>query len=215
MDPKVCGKLLTTHAEGDDDDEELRDGSPSGGAPKQAPRWDLKGTEGYGGRIRVFSLLLMVSGYVDLYRRKEDIGGGGCSRGPRGRGGVPPPSWTPRGSPDVVLKSPVRDFLQKYLSQRFHSVWTPFDILFLQNPETGKKQQSGLGLWVSRLVPKCQDPDPKSHRSSCNTSYHFAASRTVTPRVPPYLARDRLRILAHVYDSVASIHMTENPGRHG
>ena len=60
----------------------------------------------------------------------------------------------------------------------------------------------------------CQDPDPKSHRSSCNTSYHFAASRTVTPRVPPYLARDRLRILAHVYDSVASIHMTENPGRH-
>ena len=52
----------------------------------------------------------------------------------------------------------------------------------------------------------CQDPDPKSHRSSCNTSYHFAASHTVTPRVPPYLARDRLRILAHVYDnSLASI----------
>src|SRR3954469_1022591 len=50
---------------------------------------------------------------------------------------------------------------------------------------------------------------------ACNTSYHFAASRTVFPRVPPYLARDRLRLLAHVYDSVASIHMTENPGRHG
>ena len=29
MDPKVCGKLLTTHGEGDDDDEGLRDGSPS------------------------------------------------------------------------------------------------------------------------------------------------------------------------------------------
>src|SRR3954469_15014170 len=50
---------------------------------------------------------------------------------------------------------------------------------------------------------------------ACNTSYHLAASRTVLPRVPPYLARDRLRLLAHVYDSVASIHMTENPGRHG
>src|SRR3954469_9712638 len=50
---------------------------------------------------------------------------------------------------------------------------------------------------------------------ACNTSYRFAASRTVLPRVPPYLARDRLRLLAHVYDSVASIHMTENPGRHG
>src|SRR4051812_25699975 len=50
---------------------------------------------------------------------------------------------------------------------------------------------------------------------ACNTSYHFAASRTVFPRVPPYLARDRLHLLAHVYDSVASIHMTKNPGRHG
>ena len=68
---------------------------------------------------------------------------------------------------------------------------------------------------LSPVPYTCQDPDPKSHRSSCNTSYLFAASRTVTPRVPPYLARDRLRILAHVYDSVASIHMTENPGRHG
>ena len=29
MDPKVSGKLLTTHGEGDDDDEGLRDGSPS------------------------------------------------------------------------------------------------------------------------------------------------------------------------------------------
>ena len=44
---------------------------------------------------------------------------------------------------------------------------------------------------------------------ACNTSYHFAASRTVFPRVPPYLARDRLHLLAHIYDSVASIHMIE------
>ena len=47
---------------------------------------------------------------------------------------------------------------------------------------------------------------------ACNTSYHFAASRTVFPRVPPYLAQDRLRLLAHVYDSAASIHMIKNPG---
>ena len=43
---------------------------------------------------------------------------------------------------------------------------------------------------------------------ACNTSYHFVASRMVFPRVSPYHARDRLRLLAHVYDSVASIHMT-------
>ena len=124
--------------------------APSGGAPEQAPRWDLIGTEGYGGGIRVFSLLSNVSGYVDLYRKKE--GTGGVTGAPRGRGralgrgGAPPPSWAPRGSSDVVLKFSVRDFLQKYLSRWFHSVWTLFDILFLQNPEIGKKQQSGLGF---------------------------------------------------------------------
>ena len=48
---------------------------------------------------------------------------------------------------------------------------------------------------------------------ACNTSYQFAASRTVFPLVPPYLARDGLHLLAHVYDSVTSIHMTKNPGR--
>ena len=81
--------------------------------------------------------------------------GGSTRQGARpGKGGAPPPSWAAPRTPDVVLKSLVRDFLQKYLSRRFHSVWTPFDIPFLQNPEIGKKQQSGLGLWVSRLVPK-------------------------------------------------------------
>src|SRR6187399_519116 len=85
MDPKVCGKLLTTHSEGDDDDDEgLRDGSPSGGAPEQAPRWDLQGNRRYDGGIRVFSLSLEFLGYVDLYRKKE--GTGGHLRRPRGRG---------------------------------------------------------------------------------------------------------------------------------
>ena len=55
---------------------------PFGGAPEQAPRWDLTGTEGYGGGTRVFSLVLMVSGYVDIYSKKEDTGGlTGCPRG--------------------------------------------------------------------------------------------------------------------------------------
>src|SRR6187401_2220568 len=104
MDSMVYGKLLTTHGEGeDDDDEELRDGSPSGGAPEQAPRWDLTGPEGYGGGIRVFSLLSKVSGYVYLYWRKEDTGGGAREAheagGRPGKGACPPPSWTSRGSP--------------------------------------------------------------------------------------------------------------------
>ena len=41
---------------------------------------------------------------------------------------------------------------------------------------------------------------------ACNTSYHFAASRTVFPRVPPYLARDRLRFwLTYMIVPLASI----------
>ena len=58
--------------------------APSGGAPEQAPRWDLVDTESYGGGIRVLALVLIVWGYVDIYRRKKYIGG--ASRGPRGRG---------------------------------------------------------------------------------------------------------------------------------
>ena len=63
MDPKVCGKLLTTHGDGDDDDdEEHRDGSPSGGASAKAPRWDLADTEGYGGGNSFSWSPLMFSG---------------------------------------------------------------------------------------------------------------------------------------------------------
>ena len=40
---------------------------PFGGAPEQALRWDLTGTEGCGGGTRVFSVVLMVSGYIDIY----------------------------------------------------------------------------------------------------------------------------------------------------
>ena len=56
----------------------------SGGAPKQAPRWDLADTEGCGGGIRFLAPLLIVRGYVGIYRRKEYVGG--ATWGPRGRG---------------------------------------------------------------------------------------------------------------------------------
>src|SRR3954465_6748176 len=55
-----------------------------GGAPEQAPRWDLVDTESCGGGIRFLAPSLIVWGYVGIYRRKEYIGG--ASRGPRGRG---------------------------------------------------------------------------------------------------------------------------------
>ena len=49
--------------------------APSGGAPEQAPRWDLVDTESCGGGIRVLALYLIVWGYVGIYRRKEYVGG--------------------------------------------------------------------------------------------------------------------------------------------
>ena len=50
MDPKVCGKLLTTDRKGYGVDvEALVVDSPSGRTPATAPRWDLADTEGYGG----------------------------------------------------------------------------------------------------------------------------------------------------------------------
>src|SRR3954462_6083443 len=59
----------------------------SGGAPEQAPRWDLVGTEACGGGIRFLAPYLIVWGYVGIYRRKEYVGG--AIGGPRGRGHAP------------------------------------------------------------------------------------------------------------------------------
>ena len=51
-------------------------------------------TEGCGGEIRFLAPVLIVWGYVCIYRRKKYVGG--AMRGPRGRGcalgGAPPPT---------------------------------------------------------------------------------------------------------------------------
>ena len=59
--------------------------APSGGALKQAPRWDLVDTKSCGGGIRFLAPYLFVWGYIGIYRRKEYVGGAtgrdlhGCS----------------------------------------------------------------------------------------------------------------------------------------
>ena len=132
--------------------------SPSDGAPAKAPRWDLVDTEGYGGGNCVSLAPWMFSGYVGLYRRKKYVGG--HPRGPRDRGARlvggarPTISWPSRLLLDLHSKSSGSRSFQKSRSRRFHSVWTPFDILFPRNTEIGKKQQFWAGPPVSRLVPK-------------------------------------------------------------
>ena len=61
--------------------------------------------------------------------------GGGCAWGV----GAPPTSWPAPVCLDVGSKSHELYSVRKSRSRRFHSVWTPFDILFLRNPKTGKK----------------------------------------------------------------------------
>ena len=56
--------------------------APSGGAPEQAPRWDLVDTESCDRGIKVLAPYLIVWGYVGIYRRKEYVGG--ATRAPRG-----------------------------------------------------------------------------------------------------------------------------------
>ena len=69
--------------------------TPSGGAPEQAPRWDLVDIEIYDGGIRVLAPYLIVWGYVGIYRRNKYVGGAtGGPRGWRARpGGVGAPPY--------------------------------------------------------------------------------------------------------------------------
>ena len=118
--------------------------APSGGAPEQAPRWDLVDTESCGGGIRFLAPYLIVSWYVGIYRRKEYVGG--ATGGPRGwrarlvEVGATPTSWPPLFFLDVGSKSPGSCSLRKSCPRRFHYIWTPFDIPFLRNPKIGKKR---------------------------------------------------------------------------
>jgi len=131
--------------------------SPSGGA-LNAPRWDLADTEGCGSGNSFLWCSWMVSGYVDIYRRRKSVSG--ATRSPWGRGRAHPywarrpPSWPPRLLLDVHSKSPGLRLFQKDRSQRFHSIWTLFDIPFLRYTEIGKKTAIRAGPPVSRLVPK-------------------------------------------------------------
>ena len=81
-------------------------------------------------------------------------GGQEKARRPRGSGARPPPSWPPLLLLGVGSKSPGSRSVRKSRSRRFHSVWTPFDIIFMRNSKIGKKQQFWAGPPVNRLVPK-------------------------------------------------------------
>ena len=79
---------------------------PSGRVPEQGPDWFLVALEACGGGTPDLGSVLEVFGYVGIYGCRKYVGG--VTGVPRGRGrplpwAHPPPSWAPRGSPDVFL----------------------------------------------------------------------------------------------------------------
>ena len=79
-------------------------------------------------RIRFLAPVLIIWGYVCIYRRKKNTGGatrGPWGKGARPRGGRPPPSWPPLLFLGAGSKSPGSRSVRKSRSRRFYSVWTP------------------------------------------------------------------------------------------
>ena len=103
-------------------------------------------------------LPLMFLGYKSIYigERSTSVelrgaheGGGALTPWAR-----PPASWMPHGVSDFNSKSSGLLSVQERSSRRFHSVWTPFGIPFLQNSKIGNKTETGTGPPVNSLVPK-------------------------------------------------------------
>ena len=123
--------------------------APSGGAPEQAPRWDLVDTESCNGGIRFLApsrsfggTWIYIGGRSTSVEQQGAHEGGGRAWGGGGGQARPPTSWPPVNWLDVGSKSPELYSVRKSRSRRFHSVWTPFDIPFLRNTEIGKKNRN-------------------------------------------------------------------------
>ena len=159
MDPKVCGKLLTTHRRGYGVGvEALRGRFP---LRRSASEGSKMGSRGYR-RLRRWKLFFV--GSLDVFGVRRYILEEEVRRwplvGPRRQGRAqegwahPSISWPPQLLLDLHSKFSGSRLFQKSRSRRFHSIWTPFDIPFLQNTEIGKKVSIRAGPPVSRLVPK-------------------------------------------------------------
>ena len=149
MDLQVCGKLLTLHRKGNRVDvETLHNRIP---LQQDAGKGPLMGSHGYRRLRRRKSVF--VDAPIGLGIQAKEIGRW-SHVGPTGAGARPPSLWMPRGSSDFISKSPGCLLVQEKSSRRFHSVWAPFGIPFLQNSKLGKKIETSIGPSVNRLVPK-------------------------------------------------------------
>ena len=89
--------------------------------------WFLVVTEASGGGTPDLGFFLGVSVFIGIFGVENKSGG--PTESPRGTGARPPPSWGPRDSPPVTLRS-----------VKFQVNWTPFDFPFLQYSKTRKNR---------------------------------------------------------------------------
>ena len=131
--------------------------SPSDGAPEKAPRWDLTGTEGYGGGNRVSWCSWMFWEYMSIYRRRKSARE--ATRVPRGWGRACPPGRAslPRGRLVSLLTS-TPSLLDCVCSKNDSPEgFIPFGLrlifIFFETLKQAKNSNSGLGL---RLIGQSQ-----------------------------------------------------------
>ena len=120
--------------------------SPSSGAPEKAPRWDLTGTEGFGGGNRVLWCSWMFSGYMGIYGRNKNVGG--ATSRPRGWGRAYPPGRAlhPRGP----LVAPPTYFFLLYMSTYPENIQEHHETLF-PPPQPFEPVRSHLGAFSGAL----------------------------------------------------------------
>ena len=142
MDPQICGKLLTLHRKANRVDvEALRDRIPLRQGAGKGPQM---GSHGYRRLRWQKSVFVDACGGLWIYGNIQAKELGQES---------PPSLWPPRGSSDFICKSPGCLLVQEKSPRRFYSVWTTFDIPFLRNSKTRKKQKLALG---PRLIGQSQ-----------------------------------------------------------
>ena len=131
--------------------------APSGGAPEQAPRWDLVDTESCGGGIRFLAPGLIVWGYVGIYRRKKYVGG--ATWGPRGWRACPGGQARPLPHGLLLCFLMQGPSLLDHVRSKNHvpEGFIPFGLhlifRFFETLKQAKNSNSGLGL---RLIGQSQ-----------------------------------------------------------
>ena len=155
MDPKVCGKLLTLHRRGNGVNvQALRDQIPLQQDAGKGPQMGSHGVQKDAAVEKWFCGSPRCFQGIRVYIQAEELGQGSYE-GPTRVGACPPASWPPHCVSDFISKSSGLLSVQERSSRRFHSVWSPFGIPFLQNSKIGtQKTETVTRPLVNRLVPK-------------------------------------------------------------